>query len=226
MKKNSFTLVELLTVIAIIAVLAGMLMPALSKARSKAAAINCVANQKQIMTTAIMYSNDNKQRLPYSTSNDMNNWWTQSNDSYNGSWCGKIYQIVLEPKVFLCNNANESSTNFTDDKYGVSYSIVREISLLKMTRMDNPASAIYVFDNDTTNNLARYEEAAKGSTGDDAKTINSTWKTNLETYDAVHDEKLNAGFVDGHAATYRVADLINQNVVSSGTTLNQDYRHK
>ena len=93
-----------------------------------------------------------------------------------------------------------------------------------MTRMENPASAIYLFDNDKTNNLSRYEEASKS---DSEKTaINTTWKSNLDDYAAVHDDKLNAGFVDGHAATYRVADLLNQNVLKNSTTLNKDYQRK
>lgn len=46
--KQCFTLIELLIVIAIIAILAAMLMPALSKARDKARTTQCVGNLRQI----------------------------------------------------------------------------------------------------------------------------------------------------------------------------------
>ena len=68
--RSAFTLIELLIVVAVIVILAGMLSPALAKAKGKANRAVCLSQLRQLSLCWTMYAQDNNGRLPETYSFD------------------------------------------------------------------------------------------------------------------------------------------------------------
>jgi prepilin-type N-terminal cleavage/methylation domain-containing protein/prepilin-type processing-associated H-X9-DG protein len=81
---QSFTLIELLVVVAIIAVLAGLLLPALNRAQARAHAVSCLNNLKQLQIAWQMYIDDHGGKLPENYADLSTGVWRSSSNSWTG----------------------------------------------------------------------------------------------------------------------------------------------
>ncbi|RRJ97087.1 DUF1559 domain-containing protein [Opitutaceae bacterium TAV4] len=79
---SAFTLIELLTVIAIIGILAGIMIPVVSSVRKTARNATCLSNLRQIGIALAMFASDNKDDLPVANSGTTN--WMYEITGYNG----------------------------------------------------------------------------------------------------------------------------------------------
>ena len=208
-KIRIFTLIELLIVIAIIAILAGMLLPALNAAREKARAIKCAGNLKQYGMAIAMYAHTYQDYLLIQ--NPVNH--KTGTIGYIYQWGGYI-QTELMPKMRETDWKAGRSINSCPSRnknYGAALTGYEQEAISYAHNTLALGSQAQGANPDATHKMSRLKQPAFyvgfcdsevwciGSSGVLAK---GRWNGSKE-YDYVsfrHGNRSNAVFIDGHAA--------------------------
>lgn len=202
MKRHSYTITELLTVIAIIAILAGIAIPAVGYSRRRARTSACISNQGQTMKTLINAMADNNNRIYSGT--------TEAEPKTNGTVTEKgIWTMYLAEKGYIksvealrCPDINTETDGKTVDAANVKevYGLVTTDN--NKGRFDFRGTKLFMYGGASGTQISPSALAMGGCSTSDGKTSKPTIKfsgsgNNLT---GVHHNSVgNIFFFDGHA---------------------------
>lgn len=192
---SAFTLVELLVALAILALLAGLVVPAVSGALNRAKATECFTRMRQLGTAVLLYTQDNQGRFPrssHSAAANREEGWTTSLEPY---LCGKKSdgKFCCPCSASRTPGAHSYGLNvfFELDQKGDSY-LGKPSTWHTLQQVPRPARTIL---------FAEAPSASGGMAADHF--MSHQWSSLQAVKNAVahdrHAGKSNFLFVDGHA---------------------------
>ncbi len=215
--KKSFTLIELLMVIAIIAILASMLLPTLNSSRAMGRRITCAGNLKQIGGGFMMYGNDYDGYIGWQTPDGESNY---QNPNFWSSIVGHLYlggQTSSETlywaeqpgswRIFACPEDKVERTDPNYYPYKRSYAVpmalmgtdytYNKAANAKYTNITQPSSTYNCLEVDATGQYTKFYNATVCRSGTNGEPVISfaNW------IGIPHLNTSNILFVDGHVAS-------------------------
>ncbi len=224
---DAFNLIELLVTIAIIAILLGLLLPAISRSKEAGRKIFCLNNHKQLVLAWRMYAEDNSDRLVWTVDDGdgepFTNWVAGNlnipADAANADLLvnpsrSLLASYIKAPKIYKCPTDRSSFVRSVSMNnrlnpvrfvkpplvlggYGANFEIYRRLSSI------HHASEIFVilderYDSINEGNFA--VDLSNTGTYDGIGTPTPYWW--LDTPAGYHNQAVNLSFADGHVESH------------------------
>jgi len=220
-RDHAFTLIELLTVISIIAVLAAILFPVFAKAREQARTSTCASNVSQLSRAFVMYVGDNNGRYPSEggAGRPMVSDWVQVGDRKGDAIVadvkhGSIYPYVKERGVYRCQ------ADIT--KSEVSYTVSHPFDLIRETAIRWPSTSTFVVE-EYVDRWAGHNDGTFWPLRD-----NSDWTQGSLNWNYLANWHIGKGlvlFADGHVKAVLQDDLTPRTGVAAGGPFPRYFRY-
>lgn len=147
--RYGFTLIEMLVVLAIVALLAAVLFPVFSHVREKGRQAACASNLHQLGLALSAYTIDYDEQFPTSKIAAVN--------TTNIAWAGQVYPHVQNTGVFRCPTDDTASANLPVVSYGLNLNLAAASSLAALAA---PARTVLLFE--VSGDTAQITDYAEG----------------------------------------------------------------